>query len=120
MPSPIAFIIGAGSNVGKSVAEMLLKNGYKVALGSRKLDQNVDKDGFLPVTVDVTKPETIASAFKTVEEKLGAPASVVVYNGIMTIEIYCACLLTQALPYSGRIFPPPDTRRSAVAFDVQF
>ena len=120
MPSPIAFIIGAGSNVGKSVGEMLLKNGYKVALGSRRLDQNADKDGFFPVTVDVTKPETIASAFKTVEEKLGAPASVVVYNGTMATEEYCAQSLTRAHSHSGRFLATPDTRRSALDFDIRF
>lgn len=82
MASPVAFILGAGAVVGKSVAQMLKQHGYRVAVGSRRPDAaDAAREGFLPVVVDVTKAQTVCDAFRTVERELGAPASVVVYNG---------------------------------------
>lgn len=77
---PSAFILGAGQNVGKAVAQMLAKNGYQVALGARSHAAAAAAEPFVPVHVDVTQPESIAAAFKTVEDAIGAPG-VVVYNG---------------------------------------
>jgi NAD(P)-dependent dehydrogenase (short-subunit alcohol dehydrogenase family) len=83
MSSPVAFIIGAGSGVGRSVGLMLKKIGYSVALGSRNSDKDVlsKEDGFTSVAIDVTKSDTIVAAFDSVKKELGAPPSVVVFNG---------------------------------------
>ena len=75
----VAFVLGAGSNVGSSVAAKLKENGYRVALGSRSA-KNEEDQGYLNVKVDVTRRESIESAFDVVAEKLG-PVNVVVYNG---------------------------------------
>jgi short-subunit dehydrogenase len=82
---PVAFIIGAGSNVGFTVARRFLKEGYKVAVGSRKPDvDDAHKIGFVPVTIDVSEQATITAAFTEVEKELG-PANVVVYNGTLSL-----------------------------------
>ena len=74
----VAFIIGAGPNVGQSVGRTLAQNGYQVAAGSRSAKPN--EDGFLPVALDVAKPESIERAFQTVTKELGPP-NVVIFNG---------------------------------------
>jgi NAD(P)-dependent dehydrogenase (short-subunit alcohol dehydrogenase family) len=82
MSPPIAFIIGAGPRVGISAARLLASQGYKVAVGSRKPDvEATKKEGFFPVTIDISKHETISEAFDEVERGLGRPANVVIFNG---------------------------------------
>ncbi|KAJ6494224.1 hypothetical protein C8R45DRAFT_1052877 [Mycena sanguinolenta] len=78
--SLIAFIIGAGKNIGEHTAAALKAQGYHVALGSRKpvIDQ-VKKDGYLPVVVNVENPEGIKTAFSQVTKELGPP-NVVIFN----------------------------------------
>ncbi|KAF8904737.1 hypothetical protein CPB84DRAFT_1772690 [Gymnopilus junonius] len=75
----VAFVLGAGTNVGSSVAAKLKENGYRVALGSRNGKTAAADAEYLNVQVDVSKRESIESAFDTVVEKLG-PVNVVVYN----------------------------------------
>ncbi|KAI3621458.1 short chain type [Moniliophthora roreri] len=76
----VAFILGAGSNVGRSVALKLKEQSYAVAVGSRNPDkESAKKDGFFPVTLDITNQESIIKAFETVKKELGAP-NVVIYN----------------------------------------
>ncbi|KAF9534370.1 hypothetical protein CPB83DRAFT_879582 [Crepidotus variabilis] len=76
----VAFIIGAGSNVGNAVASKLKEQGYKVALGSRnpKVDDK-DKGYYFPVKVDAQSKESVLAAFQSVNKELG-PVNVVVYN----------------------------------------
>lgn len=79
--SLVAFIIGAGSNVGGSVAALLKEKGYAVALGSRNPDiQKVKQDGYYPVKIDATEKDSIKAAFAAINTDLGPP-NVVVYNG---------------------------------------
>ncbi|KAJ6478561.1 hypothetical protein C8R47DRAFT_636425 [Mycena vitilis] len=76
----VAFIIGAGKNVGESTAVALKAKGYKVAVGSRKpVIEQVKKDGYFPVAVDAQSAESIQQAFAQVNQELGPP-NVVVYN----------------------------------------
>ena len=78
----VAFILGGGPRIGHGVAEALSAQGYRVALGRRNADAS-SLPGIHTVSVDVTKPESVANAFASVEKELGAP-SVVVYNGTFT------------------------------------
>jgi len=77
--SPVAFILGAGGHTGLAVANKLKQEGYKVAVGSRK---PLQKEGLVPVTVDVSNTDSIANAFAQVKEKLGAAPNVVIFNGL--------------------------------------
>ncbi|KEF62933.1 uncharacterized protein A1O9_00907 [Exophiala aquamarina CBS 119918] len=84
MSSPILLILGAGPNIGAHVAKAFTAQGYRVALASRKPpSSDSDIGSSLHVTVDLTKPETVAPAFETIKSKLGAPPSVVVYNAAL-------------------------------------
>jgi NAD(P)-dependent dehydrogenase (short-subunit alcohol dehydrogenase family) len=73
----VAFIIGAGPNVGAAVGAKLKENGYEVALGGR--DPKA-LEGYFPVKVDVQEKESVFAAFKIVAKTLG-PVNVVIYNG---------------------------------------
>ncbi len=93
MASPVLLILGAGPNIGKHVANAFTSKGYKVALASRKNhdteehnnNNNNNNLNQIHVPVDLTKPETVPGAFDTVKAQLGAPPSVVVYNGALRI-----------------------------------
>lgn len=78
----IAFIIGAGKNVGEHTAAALKAKGYQVALGSRKpVVEQLKKDGYFPVTVDGGNPESVQTAFAHVNKELGgAHPNVVIFN----------------------------------------
>ncbi|KAJ7579755.1 hypothetical protein C8J56DRAFT_1006603 [Mycena floridula] len=76
----VALILGAGPNVGKSVAATLKSYGYQIALGSRNPDfEGVKADGYFAVRVDVSNTDSIIEAFATVNKDLGPP-NVVIYN----------------------------------------
>ncbi|KAJ7147286.1 hypothetical protein C8R46DRAFT_1129903, partial [Mycena filopes] len=76
----IAFLIGAGRNIGQHTAAALKAKGYQVVLGSRKpvVDQ-VEKEGYFPVAMDAKDPESIKAAFAEVNKKFGPP-NVVIFN----------------------------------------
>ena len=76
--SPAAFILGAGGHVGLAVANKLKQEGYKVAVGARN---PLQKEGLVPITVDVSDTDSVAKAFAEVKEKLGAAPNVVIFNG---------------------------------------
>ncbi|KAJ7260904.1 hypothetical protein B0H12DRAFT_363395 [Mycena haematopus] len=80
MSPPIAFIIGAGKNIGEHTAAALKANGYQVALGSRKpIIDEVKKNGCFPVVVNAENPDSVKAAFAQVAKELGPP-NVVVFN----------------------------------------
>ena len=87
--SPVAFIIGAGPHVGADVGGILKQNGYRIALGSLNPKIDETEAGFYPVKVDASSPESIQSAFQTVNAELGPP-NVVIYNGNVLVSILCA------------------------------
>ncbi|KIW11412.1 hypothetical protein PV08_10712 [Exophiala spinifera] len=81
--SKVALILGAGPNIGKHVAGALSAKGYKVALASRTNHGTAGDQIYVPV--DLARPDTVAGVFDQVKDQLGAPPSVVVYNGALRI-----------------------------------
>ncbi|KAK5117330.1 hypothetical protein LTR62_005947 [Meristemomyces frigidus] len=80
MSKPIAFIIGAGKNIGASTARLFQSKGYRVAQAARSLDISGSKDDdSLLLKVDLSKPETVTAAFQHIRKNWGEP-SVVIYN----------------------------------------
>lgn len=81
MSKPIAFIIGAGQNIGAGVADSLQSKGYKIALAARSLKPEDSSSERLLLPVDLSGPESVAPAFASLRKQWGEP-SVVFYNGI--------------------------------------
>ncbi|KAJ7353674.1 hypothetical protein DFH08DRAFT_956715 [Mycena albidolilacea] len=81
----IAFIIGAGQNIGEHTAAVLKAKGYQVVLGSRKpaIDQ-IKKDGYFPVAVNIESPESVQAAFAQITKDLGPP-NVVIFNAATVV-----------------------------------
>ena len=78
--APVLCILGAGSNIGASIAKLFSSKGYQVALVSRSKPKEALAEGQLHVQGDFANPASVAGVFTEVRESLGIP-SVVVYNG---------------------------------------
>jgi NAD(P)-dependent dehydrogenase (short-subunit alcohol dehydrogenase family) len=74
----VAVVTGAGTGIGRAVAQALIKEGYNVALAGRKqeaLDETKNTsaapDRALAVSTDVGKPESVRALFAKVKEAYG-------------------------------------------------
>lgn len=76
----IVLILGAGANVGKSVAQKFASKGFKVAIASRTLTPEIQKLADISIKADFSNPATIKPLFDKVKSEIGTP-SVVIYNG---------------------------------------
>ncbi|CAJ2502983.1 Uu.00g103770.m01.CDS01 [Anthostomella pinea] len=77
--SPVALIIGAGPNIGQSVARIFASKGYKVGLAARSLKEADSTDTQLNIPSDFSKTDDVVDAFTKVKKAFGIP-SVVIYN----------------------------------------
>jgi NAD(P)-dependent dehydrogenase (short-subunit alcohol dehydrogenase family) len=74
--SKIAFVTGAGSGVGRAAAQGLLAAGWQVALAGRRRDAleetaSEQAQNTLVLPLDVSDPVSVATGFRTLEEKWG-------------------------------------------------
>ena len=73
----VALVTGAGSGIGRAVALALLADGYRVVLAGRRSEplQQVAKesgtDRALAVATDVSRPESVAALFATIQQTFG-------------------------------------------------
>src|SRR5688572_26772316 len=72
----IAVVTGAGSGIGRAVAQALLGAGYKVALAGRRREQLEATaagagDSALVVSTDVTDPNSVAALFAKAKQAFG-------------------------------------------------
>ena len=72
----IALITGANRGIGLQVAKELSKNGFKVLVGSRKLENAIEAvkeigENAYPIAIDVTDQESISQAAKQVNTEFG-------------------------------------------------
>lgn len=79
--SPVALILGAGSNVGMAVGRAFAAQGYRVALAARSLNEDNSTSDELHIRGDFSDPSSIPPIFKRVASQFGHP-HVVVYNGV--------------------------------------
>ena len=83
-----AMVTGASGGLGAAFARALAKAGAGVVLAARRLEKlealagEIESSGgkALAVEMDVTDPASVEAAFKTVQDKLGAPADIIVNN----------------------------------------
>ena len=92
--SPIVLILGAGPNIGNSVAQAFAAKGYRVALAARKATEANNTADKVHIQSDFTDSGSVVNAFSKVKSLLGIP-SVVVYNGMHLYPepLCCSCLL---------------------------
>ena len=76
-----ALIVGAGEGLSGSLARLLSKEGFRVALAARNVEKLApfEKAGALALKCDATSEKDVEAAFAAVEAKWGAP-QLVVYN----------------------------------------
>ena len=74
-----ALIVGAGSGLSGSLARLLAKEGFRVALAARNVEKLHDFSEALPLKCDATDAAQVDQAFASVEKKFGVP-DLVVYN----------------------------------------
>ncbi|EEU36985.1 uncharacterized protein NECHADRAFT_52180 [Fusarium vanettenii 77-13-4] len=77
--SPVALILGAGSNIGQHVGRAFAAKGYTIALAARSLKEEDSTPNQLHIHSDFSDPESVEKVFSTVKSQLGTPG-VVVYN----------------------------------------
>ncbi|KAM0425864.1 hypothetical protein ACHAPT_008802 [Fusarium lateritium] len=77
--SPVALILGAGSNIGHHVGRAFAAKGYKIALAARSLKEEDSTSSQLHIRSDFSDPDSVEKVFSTVKSQLGTPY-VVVYN----------------------------------------
>ncbi|KAJ9605952.1 hypothetical protein H2200_009801 [Cladophialophora chaetospira] len=77
--SPVVLILGAGPNIGQSVARKFASQGYKVGIAARSLKEADSTDSQLNIPADFYKPDDVVNAFTKVKKVFGTP-SVVVFN----------------------------------------
>jgi NAD(P)-dependent dehydrogenase (short-subunit alcohol dehydrogenase family) len=82
MHTETALIVGAGSGLSASLARLLAREGFQVALAARdagKLSPLCKETGALALACDATDAAQVEKAFAAVEAKWGVP-DLVVYN----------------------------------------
>jgi NAD(P)-dependent dehydrogenase (short-subunit alcohol dehydrogenase family) len=78
-----ALIVGAGDGLSASVARVFAGAGMKIGLAARnieKLTRLSDELGAVTHACDVADPGQVEALFSTMDEALGGPPDVVVYN----------------------------------------
>ena len=83
----IAVVTGGNSGIGKATAEILLKEGAKVAILNRSFDKIDDLKLFgdpFPVKADITSLEQIEAARDKITEHFGSAAQIVVHSAGIT------------------------------------
>jgi NAD(P)-dependent dehydrogenase (short-subunit alcohol dehydrogenase family) len=86
LSSPVAVILGAGKNIGASVAKAFAAEGYKVATVSRSSTTDTPTEQRVHIQGDVSDPNGISKVFETVRKQFGHP-SVVIYNGSLLVVL---------------------------------
>lgn len=75
----VILLLGAGSNIGQSVANKFEAAGYRVAVAARRQqDKQISSDRW-SYNADLSRPESVAGVFDKVSRDVGVP-SVVIYN----------------------------------------
>lgn len=83
-----ALVTGASSGLGRHFARLLAREGASVVVAARRVDalaalaDEIGQQGgtCIPVAMDVTDPDAVATAFQQIERDVAAPLSILVNN----------------------------------------
>ena len=78
-----ALIVGAGNGLSASLARLLTAEGMRVGLAARNVDKLRDlatATGAVTAACDAADAGQVAALFATMDERLGGPPDVVIYN----------------------------------------
>ncbi len=73
----VALVTGAGTGIGKAVAQLMLKSGYRLVLAGRRLEplneaaQGWSADRALVVSTDVSQPASVNALFAQIQSRFG-------------------------------------------------
>jgi 3-oxoacyl-[acyl-carrier protein] reductase len=85
--SRVVLVTGGSRGIGLATARAFVKNGDRVAITYRSAPPpDAEADGLLAVACDVTDPDQIDAAFRTIEAELG-PVEVLVSNAGITADM---------------------------------
>ena len=85
-PQPILLILGAGPRLGSAIASKFASQNFKVVLASRSLSDGVTSpEGYLQLSADLSNPGSVGHVFGAIKAHLGAPPTIVVYNGALRL-----------------------------------
>lgn len=90
----VVIITGASSGIGKSTAELLLKENFKVVLAARRLDKleeivqklSVSAEDYLAVETDVTDVTSVDNLVEQTMTKFGRVDVLINSAGIMPLS----------------------------------
>lgn len=110
MSSQVVLILGAGTRVGKSLAQKFAGKGFKVAVASRSINPEIAKAVHASTEVDFSTTSSVRNVFTWATSEIGIP-NVVVYNGWFShVLLKCARIVadcplsafgnTMGLPFS--------------------
>jgi NAD(P)-dependent dehydrogenase (short-subunit alcohol dehydrogenase family) len=93
LTSEVALVTGASSGIGRHFAELLAAAGAKVALAARRVDllAEVSRDiaatggESLPISLDVTRSDSVVAAVAKAESELG-PLTILVNNAGVVVS----------------------------------
>ncbi len=73
MMNKVVLITGASSGMGKSAANILNYQGYKVYAAARRVDQmkDLEENGILPISLDLTREDSMVEAINLILDKEG-------------------------------------------------
>ncbi|KAK0470605.1 hypothetical protein IW261DRAFT_1573039 [Armillaria novae-zelandiae] len=102
------------------VAQALQSQKYKVALGSRKPRHptKLTQEGFFPVKVDITLPDSVSAAYKTVSAELGAPSVVGVQRCAIRVGA-CACAVADVTVRVAAVWRRPEVEGDPLSVPLE-
>ena len=73
----VALVTGAGTGIGKAVAQLMLRSGYRVVLAGRRqaplvnVVQGFDSNTALVVPTDVSQPASVDALYAQIQARFG-------------------------------------------------
>jgi len=120
MSKPVALIVGFGPGISYHFAELLISNGFSVAVAARNKEklENLSKEiGAIPFQADASSIDNIQQLFRDVDRVVGEPEvvlynpSVRVHGDFVTVDPNAAASAVQVTAIGGFVTAQEAARR---------